>query len=181
MQQTLYPLPRTEPKLIPDQSKALNPKYLTTSQDTYRPILGGEIFEMYQPDWVKMDRHVLRFVGFFKESVVESRIESSRVRALILFYYLEDNTICITEKKFENSGIPQGPFLKRQKFMKPDKSFLTPYELIVGESIEIYGKKILVCDCDQYTKEFYEVKICSKLEFGNKCPRPNRNPRRSIF
>ena len=141
---------------MPDQSKALNPKYLTTTQDTYKPVMGEDITEMYQPDWVKMDRHVLRFMGFFKESVVESRVENSRIRELVIFYYLEDNTISINEKKFENSGIPQGPFLKRQKFSKPDKSFLTPYDLVVGKNIQIFGKNILICDCDQYTREFYD-------------------------
>lgn len=66
----------------------------------------GDSEELYQPSWVKMDRHVLRFNGYFKESVVESAIENYRVRKLIVFYYLEDNSISITEPKLENSGIP---------------------------------------------------------------------------
>ena len=40
-----------------------------------------------------MDRHVLRFYGYFKESVVESRLENYRIRKLIVFYYLEDRSI----------------------------------------------------------------------------------------
>lgn len=58
---------------------------------------------------------VLRFYGYFKESVVESRLENFRIRKLILYYYLEDNSVAIIEPKQMNSGIPQGAFLKRQK------------------------------------------------------------------
>ena len=46
-----------------------------------------------------MDRHVLRFSGFFKESVVESALENFRVRKVTIFYYLEDHSISITESK----------------------------------------------------------------------------------
>lgn len=64
-----------------------------------------------------MDRHVLRlkklfsnsidrFQGYFKEAVVESALENYRVRKVIIFYYLEDNSVSITEPKLENSGIP---------------------------------------------------------------------------
>lgn len=55
--------------------------------------------ELYQPTWVKMDRHVLRFYGYFKEAVAESALENFRVRKVIVFYYLEDNSISITEPK----------------------------------------------------------------------------------
>lgn len=39
-----------------------NPKYMSTTHDTYKPKnLNGEIkdtTELFQPDYVKMDRHV---------------------------------------------------------------------------------------------------------------------------
>jgi hypothetical protein len=35
------------------------------------------------------------------------------VRKLIIYYYLDDNSLSIIEPKKENSGIPQGAFLKR--------------------------------------------------------------------
>ena len=59
------------------------------------------------PAWVAFDRKVLRYYLFFKESVNESRIENYRIRALTLFYYLEDDSMHISEPKVENSGIPQ--------------------------------------------------------------------------
>ena len=56
---------------------------------------------------------MLRFYGYFKESVVESRMENHRVRKLVIFYYLEDRSIQLIEPKQTNSGSPQGIFLKR--------------------------------------------------------------------
>ncbi len=50
---------------------------------------------------------VLRFYGFFKEAVVESNIENHRVRKVIIYYYLEDDSMHIAEPHQDNSGIPQ--------------------------------------------------------------------------
>jgi len=49
---------------------------------------------------------VLRFFGYFKESVVESRLENYRIRKLIVCYHLEDHSIMINEPKQVNSGTP---------------------------------------------------------------------------
>jgi len=46
-----------------------------------------------------MDRHVLNFKGYFKESVAESNLENHRLRKLVIFYYLEDNSVQINEPK----------------------------------------------------------------------------------
>jgi transposase len=50
---------------------------------------------------------VLRFYGYFKETVPESRMENHRVRKIILYYYLEDDSMHMAEPKTDNSGIPQ--------------------------------------------------------------------------
>ncbi len=61
---------------------------------------------------------LLRFFGYFTESVVESRLENYRIRKVIMYYFLEDRSILITEPKQVNSGTPQGAFLKRQVVVK---------------------------------------------------------------
>jgi len=43
---------------------------LSTSHDHFNPKNARETAKQYQPDWVRLDRHVLRFYGYFKESVV---------------------------------------------------------------------------------------------------------------
>jgi len=103
----------------------------------------------------------LRFYGYFKESVVESRLENFRIRKLIVYYFLEDRSIMITEPKMVNSGTPQGAFLKRQLVIKQDGSGMPfePTDFRVGLDIGICGRSMRVYDCDQYTREFFQVSI----------------------
>ena len=104
---------------------------------------------------------VLRFYGYFKESVVESRLENYRIRKLIVYYFLEDRSIMITEPKMVNSGTPQGAFLKRQLVIKQDGSGMPfePTDFRVGLDIGICGRSIRVYDCDPYTREFFSVSL----------------------
>jgi len=102
---------------------------------------------------------VLRFFGYFKESVVESRFENYRIRKLILLYHLEDHSIMISEPRQVNSGTPQGVFLKRQMVLKQDGSGLPllPTDFRIGLDVGILGRSIRIYDCDQYTREFFDV------------------------
>ncbi len=50
---------------------------------------------------------VLRWFAYFKESVIESAQEQYRIRRITILYYLEDDTLEVTEPKQENSGILQ--------------------------------------------------------------------------
>lgn len=114
MESTNYMLPREELPQEPDQSRMLNPGYLSTTHDHFGPKnVAKDTTTLYQPNWVRLDKHVLRFYGYFKESVAESNLENYRIRRLIICFYLEDNSISINEEKQENSGMPQGIFLKR--------------------------------------------------------------------
>jgi hypothetical protein len=72
------------------------------------------------PQWLKYDRQVLKFDGYFQEAVVEDPNENYRIRKCVIYYYLEDDTLHILEPKVENSGIPQGVFLKRHKVKNPN-------------------------------------------------------------
>jgi len=100
----------------------------------------------------------LRFYGYFKESVIESRLENYRIRKLILYYFLEDRSIMITEPKVVNSGTPQGSFLKRQMLLRQDGS-QTPFEpsdFRVGLDIGICGRSIRIYDADENTRAFFD-------------------------
>jgi len=101
---------------------------------------------------------VLRFFGYFKESVVESRLENYRIRQMIIYYFLEDRSVMITEPKQVNSGTPQGAFLKRQMIIKQDGSCMPfePTDFRVGQDHGICGRSIRIYDCDQYTREYFD-------------------------
>ncbi|CEL92256.1 unnamed protein product [Vitrella brassicaformis CCMP3155] len=118
-------------------------------RNTYRPTI--------QPAWLKHDRQVLRFFCFYQEPVVERPDENFRVRNCVLNYHLEDGTVQMNEPKVENSGIPQGPFLKRHRARKPDGTGdLLPGDIKLGMKLELYGKVFRVADCDDFTKWFYQ-------------------------
>jgi len=151
----LYALPRPPLKTeVPVKDE----KSQSFSQTVHKNHFGEDITEQFEPTFVKLDKQVLRFFGFFKESVVESRLENYRLRKITVYYYLEDNSIAMYEPREANSGAPQGIFLKRQMVLKNDGSSIpiAPYDFRVGEDIEIYGRIVRVYDCDQYTREFFE-------------------------
>jgi EF-hand domain-containing protein 1 len=145
------------PRQIEQESiKVRDGPSLSFSQETYTNHFGSDISEHFQPDWVKLDKQVLRFFGYFKESIVELKVENARIRKLVIFYYLVDDTISINEERETNSGIVQGPFLKRGKVKKGDESYFNWRDLKVGEDILMYGKYIKLYDCDDYTREYFD-------------------------
>ena len=107
------------------------------------------------PKWLKYDKQALRFYAFFQEPVHESNMENFKVRKCVIIYYLDDDTLYITEPRIENSGIPQGVFLKRHKVPKADGSIYTHKDLDLGMSLDIYGRVFRIIDCDEFTKKFY--------------------------
>ena len=108
----------------------------------------------YEPDYVKLDKKVLRYFGYFKESVVEEELESGRIRLLVIYYYLTDDTISIVDTRQENSGIPQGGFLSRGPIYKQDGSKFHFNDFIPGKDVYIYGKVIRIYDADNFTRDF---------------------------
>lgn len=108
------------------------------------------------PAWDAFDRHVLRFHGYFKEAVVESNLENYRVRHVLIYYYLEDDTCHIIEPRKDNSGMPQGQLIRRHRFPAPGGGYLKPEDLQVGSDLQIYGRCIKITDCDAFTRSYYE-------------------------
>jgi len=106
--------------------------------------------------YLKYNGKVLKFFGYFKEAVHESSIENHRIRHCELNYFLEDNTIEIVEKKVENSGVPQGTFAKRQRIIKDELSdtYMDFGDIQLGGTLEVYGRKMFVTDCNNSTVFF---------------------------
>mmetsp|Transcript_97875 Transcript_97875/g.204089 ORF Transcript_97875/g.204089 Transcript_97875/m.204089 type:complete len:750 (-) Transcript_97875:46-2295(-) len=118
------------------------------------PLTGDEKHEL--PAWDALDRHVLRFYGWFKEAVVESNLENFRVRYVVILYYLEDDTCQIAEPRIDNSGIPQGQLIRRHRFPAVGGGYVKPEDLQVGGEFSIYGRCIHITDCDQFTREYFK-------------------------
>lgn len=131
---------------------------MTSTADAHRPFMQTGASVLFKPNFAKADRHVLRFFGYFKESVPESNLETERVRRLICHLYLVDNTVSINEEKMLNSGIPQGSFLKRQNVPHHVETnrFVNAWDFKIGEYTEIFGKRIYIYEADDYTRSFYQ-------------------------
>jgi hypothetical protein len=109
------------------------------------------------PAWVAYDRKVLRFSGYFKESVHSSSAETWRARKCLVYFYLEDSSMHIAEPKVENSGIPQGVFVKRHRIPKEHtNAFYTVDDLFIGAELPIYGRVFRLTDSDEFTRAFYK-------------------------
>lgn len=67
----------------------------------------------------------------------------------------------INEIRGDNSGIPQGTFLRRHQFPKPGRrgEYYKWEDFNLGEDIEIYGITYHIVDCDQFTKVSFKVII----------------------
>ena len=83
---------------------------------------------------VDNDKKVLRYTARFNTRVPED-IE----RRFIISFYLSDDSISIYEPAVKNSGIIEGPFLRRNKYKNVDKNneFITPTDLPIGGNIKI--------------------------------------------
>jgi hypothetical protein len=121
-----------------------------------RPKPCNDAVPQVPPKWLKHDRQTLRFYAYFQEPVVEMREENFRVRKCIMYYYLEDDSMYVVEPKVENSGIPQGVFLKRHKFPKPDGDYYHWSDLDASKEIEIYGRVYRITGYDDFTRRFYQ-------------------------
>ncbi|XP_015271154.1 PREDICTED: EF-hand domain-containing protein 1 [Gekko japonicus] len=109
------------------------------------------------PAHVAFDKKVLKFNGYFQEDVPISIEEHFRIRQVGIYYYLEDDTMSVMEPIVENSGIPQGKFIKRQRLPKNDRGDHYHWkDLNRSINITIYGKTFRIVDCDAFTQTFLE-------------------------
>jgi len=111
--------------------------------------------ERFIPAHVAFDKKVLKFDGYFKETVTESAQEHYRVRPVEIYYYLEDDSIAIIEPRVENSGIPQGKFLKRQQLPKDDQGNNWHWkDLNISKDFVVYGRVFRITNCDKFTLDY---------------------------
>lgn len=126
-----------------------------TSRDIY--LKPDSQFKL-APSWDALENQVLRFYGFWQEQVDERNDENQRYRRIVLYYYLEDDTIQVIEPRVDNSGIWQGTLIRRHRIPldSHDLSYIGPSNLHVGGSVPLYGKVCQLTDCDPFTRDWYE-------------------------
>jgi len=109
--------------------------------------------------WLNNAGQVIRFFGYFKEAVNESAAETYRVRKVTIFYYMEDGTIQINEHAQENSGIPQGTFLKRCIIPRAGNTggAYQLSDLVIGQTMEVYKRTYFIVDADSNARQVCEM------------------------
>lgn len=105
------------------------------------------------PHWETLDDKVLRFFGYYSEDVVDSAVETARVRKVKIHYYIADGTIAVMETPaVVNSGLPRGTIVSRCR-----EDGVDVFSLCIGASINCHSQVYHLVDCDASTREFYDV------------------------
>jgi hypothetical protein len=136
-----------------------------SARNTYRPGIA--------PAWLKHDRQVLRFFAYFQEPVHENPKENFRVRHCVIYFYLEDGTMMVSEPKIENAGLPQGTFVKRHRIPVPanvGSGYYTYQDLKTCMTINIYSRAFRIVGCDDFTRDFYKKSFGVDLEHSEEAP-----------
>lgn len=167
-----------EMREVEESLKSFSTKGFTTTTNSFFNPYGSNLREQLSiynesyprilPQWIKHDNDVLKFYAYFNEHVVETVGENYRSRKVIIYYYLSDDTIHIDEEKTENSGLPQGYFLKRHRVLQPldlvdpkfkhKKKAIHWMEINLAQNLRVYDKVFRIYDCDDFTKKFYKCK-----------------------
>ncbi|KAG5184346.1 Protofilament ribbon protein [Tribonema minus] len=115
----------------------------------------------FQPVWKGL--HALSFDAYFKETVDESPLENHRIRRCHIIYYPEDGTLQVDEVRLENSGIPQGTFIKRHAIPrnrdKPADGNLGVEDLRIGDTVAVYGRRFHIVDANESTRAWLEKEL----------------------
>jgi hypothetical protein len=126
-------------------------------------------FPDYIPAHVAYEDWVFRLYAYFRESVPESNDETSRVRYVKIYVYLEEDTIMIEENAVRNSGIAQGFFLRRMKVINPAirplRAFYQIRDFNVGVCLEINGIVYRIYACDEFTEQYFRSEGLTLNEF----------------
>jgi len=143
-QSCAVPRPKRELCIKPENSSNLYQESLKKSGSTPSKVAG----------YIANANMVLSFKCYFKESVLEAATgENCRVRKCEMFYYVEDDTICIIEHKQENSGVPQGNLIKRHLIEQDGRPIMLE-DIVSGNALTLYGKTFMLCGCNGSTTDY---------------------------
>lgn len=102
--------------------------------------------------------------------------DGSRVRRCTLSYHLVDGTMNVNEPRIQNSGIPQGTLVRRQRVPKSPGStteFFGLVDLKLGATLHIFGKALTLTSMDRDSQNMMvQLGIMTREEAGEVYPTP---------
>ncbi|XP_015587754.1 EF-hand domain-containing protein 1 [Cephus cinctus] len=123
-------------------------------------------YQQFVPHYAKFAQKCLCFKAFFRQGIFNSPDEHFRIRHVNIIYFLEDDTILVSEPPVDNAGFKQGKLVRRERIVKNiHGDYYHWKDLNVGIDIAIYGVVYHTVDCDLFTREF----LCSQgIDVGDK-------------
>jgi EF-hand domain-containing protein 1 len=82
----------------------------------------------------------LTYQAYFEERPIDASAAGTQVRKCNIYFFMEDGSLKIVEKPQLNSGVSQGTLVRRTVIAKPDGSPITEHDLVVGETLTVYGR-----------------------------------------
>jgi len=117
--------------------------------------------------FLENDRKVLRFFCVWDDT---GKLYGD-ILHFVLHYYLVDDTMEILQKHIKNSGRDSFPKMLARSRVPKDGSNDVPQssddpteddvcyswsDLSIGTEIQLFGRNILICDADNFTRQFYD-------------------------
>ena len=93
------------------------------------------------------------------------------MRKVRILVYLEDDSISVMEPPQENSGIPQGVLIKRQRLPKSENEYFKPTDFNLGIELTFYGKTFRIVSCDRFTEKYMTETLKVTLNAPESMPR----------
>lgn len=122
------------------------------------------------PDFVERDRIVCRVFGHFTQRRPWDRgplgvpeAEESMVRHLTILFYVRDQTVEMSERKFANSGMSGGAFCARRRLKKLDGTPVAAEDLAPGNTLQVLGIDIYITDADSFTRDYFRRELNMQL------------------
>ncbi|XP_035890805.1 EF-hand domain-containing family member C2 [Anopheles stephensi] len=133
------------------------PLLATDSPEYTLPSLYPPKYGPSRPGWLEYDRQVLCFYGYFQETLGNVDRIPYQVRKVRILYYLEDDTMQVSEPRTLNSGIPQGCLVTRQRIPRPppyDTEFTSLLDLNINHTVQLFDRVYTITGCDDFTRRF---------------------------
>jgi hypothetical protein len=133
---------------------------------TYKKPLAAadrDVTKPFIPEFVKLSQVVLRFSAHIVEPS-HAVGETTRVRRFFIDYFVVDKSVAVFEPPVENSGLPQGTFLRRHAYKTPEGRALEPEDFSVGGAVVLYSRTFQIDGCNAVTRRFYEERGITMAE-----------------
>lgn len=124
--------------------------------------------------FLENDGKVLRFKGYWDDNTLYGQ----RIY-FVIHFFLSDNSVEINEAHCRNSGrdpypvfYKRGPLLKENRInaypgmLEPDPIPYGPTDFELGQPIFVWGRKVMLYDCDDFTQDFYKGYLGIDLKKG---------------